>query len=256
VQESIKIRSEDITTVGGTEVVSVRGMTVPLLSLAGILGLSEEKSLLEYGKISAIVLKLREHSLAFTVDRVEGSSEIVVKELGAQLRNVRYVFGATILGDGNLSLILDVPDVFAAAEGETGGGIRRTFEESRAARQKGSILVVDDSITTRTMERSILVTHGYQVKTAVSGEDALEKVATDNFDLVISDIQMPGINGFELTRRLRSMEEYREVPVIIISSLSRDEDKRHAIEAGAQAYIVKGSFEQGTLLDTVETLIG
>ena len=106
------------------------------------------------------------------------------------------------------------------------------------------------------MERSILVTHGYQVKPAVSGEDALEKVATDNFDLVISDIQMPGINGFELTRRLRRMEEYREVPVIIISSLSRDEDKRHAIEAGAQAYIVKGSFEQGTLLDTVETLIG
>jgi len=256
VQESIKIRSEDITTVGGKEVVSVRGMTVPLLSLAGILGLSEGKFLLESGKISAVVLKLRDHSLACTVDRVEGSSEIVVKELGAQLRNVRYVFGATILGDGNLSLILDVPDVFAAAEGETGGGIRRTFEESRAARQKGSILLVDDSITTRTMERSILVTHGYQVKTAVSGEDALEKVATDNFDLVISDIQMPGINGFELTRRLRRMEEYREVPVIIISSLSRDEDKRHAIEAGAQAYIVKGSFEQGTLLDTVETLIG
>jgi two-component system chemotaxis sensor kinase CheA len=256
VHESIKIRSEDITTVGGKEVVSVRGVTVPLLSLAGLLGLSKGKYLIESGKISAIVLKHRDHSLAFTVDMIGGSSEIVVKELGDQLKNVRFVFGATILGDGNPALILDVPDVFAAAEGETGGGIRRTFEESRAARQKGSILVVDDSITTRTMERSILVTHGYQVKTAVSGEDALETVATDSFDLVISDIEMPGINGFELTRRLRSMEEYREVPVIIVSSLSRDEDKRHAIEAGAQAYIVKGSFEQGTLLDTVETLIG
>ena len=256
VQEIIKIRSDDITTVGGKEVVSVRGMTVPLLSLAGLLGLSEGKYLFESGKISALVLKLRDHSLAFTVDMIEGSSEIVVKELGDQLKNVRYVFGATILGDGNPSLILDVPDVFAAAERETAGGIRRTFEESRVARQKGSILVVDDSITTRTMERSILVTHGYQVKTAVSGEDALEMVSTDSFDLVISDIEMPGINGFELTRRLRSMEEYREVPIIIVSSLSRDEDKRHAINAGAQAYIVKGSFEQGTLLDTVETLIG
>ena len=96
------------------------------------------------------------------------------------------------------------------------------------------------------MERSILIAHGYEVQIAVSGEDALEKVANDRFDLVISDVEMPGINGFELTRRLRTLLEYRDVPVIIVSSLSRDEDKRKAIEAGAQAYIVKGSFEQGT----------
>jgi two-component system, chemotaxis family, sensor kinase CheA len=256
VQESIKIRNEDITTVGGKEVIPVRGATVPLLSLASLLGLPGRQSLLDSAKITAIVLKLRDHSLAFTIDGILGSAEIVVKELGDQLKNVRFVFGATILGDGNPSLILDVPDIFASAEGETGSGIRRAFEESRAARIKGNILVVDDSITTRTMERSILITHGYQVKTAVSGEDALEKVANERFDVVISDIEMPGINGFELTRRLRTLEEYREVPVIIVSSLSRDEDKRSAIEAGAQAYIVKGSFEQGTLLDTVETLIG
>ncbi len=256
VQETIKIRNEDISTVGGKEVVSIRGTTVPLLSLATLLGLTERKSLLDTGKITAIVLKLRDHALACTIEGILGSSEIVVKELGDQLKNVRFVFGATILGDGNPSLILDVPDIFAASEGETGSGIRRAFEESSAAKVKGSILVVDDSITTRTMERSILITHGYQVKTAVSGEDALEIVASESFDLVISDIEMPGINGFELTRRLRAMEEFRDVPVIIVSSLSRDEDKRSAIEAGAQAYIVKGSFEQGTLLDTVETLIG
>jgi len=220
------------------------------------LGLPEGKSLLDAGKITSIVLKLRDHSLACTIDGILGSSEIVVKELGEQLKNVRFVFGATILGDGNPSLILDVPDIFASAEGETGRGIRRAFEESQASRVKGNILVVDDSITTRTMERSILITHGYQVTIAVSGEDALEKIANDSFDLVISDIEMPGINGFDLTRMLRTLEEYREVPIIIVSSMSRDEDKRNAIEAGAQAYIVKGSFEQGTLLDTVETLIG
>lgn len=256
VQESIKIRSEDITTVGGKEVVPVRGTTVPLLSLAALLGLPEKKSLLDSGKITAIVLKLRDHTLAFTIDGILGNAEIVVKELGDQLKNVKFVFGATILGDGNPSLILDVADMFAGAEGERGSGIRRAFEENRAAQVKGNILVVDDSITTRTMERSILITHGYQVETAISGEDALEKVANDSFDLVISDIEMPGIDGFELTRRLRALEEYREVPIIIVSSMSRDEDKRNAIEAGAQAYIVKGSFEQGTLLDTVETLIG
>ena len=121
---------------------------------------------------------------------------------------------------------------------------------------RGRILVVDDSITTRTMERSILVSHGYQVEVAVSGEDALEKVAGVQFDLVVSDVEMPGINGFELTRQLRVLDTYREVPIIIVSSLSRDEHKRQALEAGAQAYIVKGSFDQGTLLDTVESLIG
>ncbi|HEY6873327.1 MAG TPA: hybrid sensor histidine kinase/response regulator [Geobacteraceae bacterium] len=256
VQETVKIRSGDIATVGSKEVVSVRGTTVPLVSLASILGLPEKKMVSDVEKITAIILKLRDHSLACTVDGILGSSEVVVKGLGDQLKNVRYVFGATILGDGSPSLILDVPDLFSSAEGVGSTALRRAFEESQAARNKGSILVVDDSITTRTMERSILLNHGYRVEIAVSGEDALDKVAADRFDLVISDVEMPGINGFELTKRLRNMPEYRDVPVIIVSSLSRDEDKRKAIEAGAQAYIVKGSFEQGALLDTVEALIG
>ena len=166
------------------------------------------------------------------------------------------MFGATILGDGSPALILNVPDIFTSAEGAETTGLKQAFEERRAASLRGRVLVVDDSITTRTMERSILITHGYEVEVAVSGEDALVKVAADRFDLVISDVEMPGINGFELTKRLRSLEEYRDVPVIIVTSLSRDEDKRKAIEAGAQAYIVKGTFDQGTLLDTVEALIG
>jgi two-component system chemotaxis sensor kinase CheA len=256
VQETIKIRGEDITTIGGKEVVAVRGTTTPLVSLAHLLGLPEKKVGLASGKITAIVLKLRDQTLACMVDATLGSSEIVVKGLGGQLINVKYVFGATILGDGNPALILDVPDIFAVSEGMGTTGFRKALEESQAVRSKGNILVVDDSITTRTMERSILVARGYQVTIAISGEDALEKVVSDRFDLVISDIEMPGINGFEVTKRLRAMEEYREVPVIIVSSLSRDEDKRKAIDAGAQAYIVKGTFNQGALLDTVETLIG
>jgi len=256
VQETIKVRQEDIKVVGGKEAVSVRGLTTPLVSLAGLLGLSEQKTRVESGKIAAVVLKLRDHTLACMVDDSLGNSEIVVKGLGGQLRSVKFVFGATILGDGSPALILNVPDIFASSEGADSAGLRKVFEEQTQASQRGHILVVDDSITTRTMERSILVANGYRVILAVSGEDALEKVSGDRFDLVISDIEMPGINGFELTKRLRSLESYRDVPVIIVSSLSRDEDKRKAIEAGAQAYIVKGSFDQGALLDTVEALIG
>ncbi|GFE56583.1 hybrid sensor histidine kinase/response regulator [Geobacter sp. AOG1] len=256
VLETIKVRSEDIVTVGGKEVVALRGTTVPLVSLSSLLGLPARKELLETGKVTAVVLKLREQLLACTVDRHLGSGEIVVKQLGAQMKRVTFVFGATILGDGDPALILSVPDLFAHAEGATTTGFRGAFAEQEAARVRGRILVVDDSITTRTMERSILVSHGYQVEVAVSGEDALEKVAGVQFDLVVSDVEMPGINGFELTRQLRVLDTYREVPIIIVSSLSRDEHKRQALEAGAQAYIVKGSFDQGTLLDTVESLIG
>jgi two-component system chemotaxis sensor kinase CheA len=106
------------------------------------------------------------------------------------------------------------------------------------------------------MEKSILTTNGYDVTIAVSAEDALEKIKGVTFDLVISDVEMPGLNGFELTARLRTIDDYRSVPIIIVSSLALDEHKRKAIDAGAQAYIVKGAFEQGTLLDTVESLIG
>ena len=255
VQETIKIRSEDITTVGGKEVISLRGATIPLVSLSALLGLTENKTLLKSDKITAIVVTLRGQCLACTIDASLESSEVVVKNLGNQLKNVTFVFGATILGNGDPALILNVPDIFARAEGGASTGFRAMIEERRATRSKGHILVVDDSITTRTMERSILVTHGYEVEIAISGENALEKVAGTRFDLVISDVMMPGISGFELTRRLRTMEDYRDVPVIIVSSLARDEDKREAMESGAQAYIVKGTFDQGTLLETVKAFL-
>jgi two-component system, chemotaxis family, sensor kinase CheA len=256
VQEIVKFNAKDIDSVGGKEIIVVRGVTTPLVPLAKLLGLPENRSAFVAGRLTSVLLRSRDQSIACLVDGITASSEYVVKGLGNQLKNVEYIFGATILGDGNPALILNVPDIFARASGIEAVGYRQALEESARSRIKGKVLVVDDSITTRTIERSILVAHGYRVEIAVSGEDALEKVAGDRFDLVISDVEMPGINGFELTRRLRGIEEYREVPVIVLSSLSRDEDKRKAIDAGAQAYIVKGSFDQGTLLDTVEALIG
>ena len=256
VQETLKVRSEDIQTVGAKEVVTVRGSTVPLVSLANLLGFAEKKTLLPQRKLSVVVLKLRDQALACTIDGNLGNAEIVVKALGEQLKNVDFISGATILGDGCPALIINVTDIFAAADGMPTTSFRQVLEEQEEEVFRGSILIVDDSITTRTMERSILVANGYRVDLAVSGEDAMEKVAGTRFDLIVSDIEMPGMDGFELTRKVRGLEGYQDVPVIIVSSRSRDEDKRRALEAGAQAYIVKGSFDQGVLLDTVDALIG
>jgi two-component system chemotaxis sensor kinase CheA len=176
--------------------------------------------------------------------------------MGQQLKSVRFFTGATILGDGIPALILSVPDLFAAGLVGAGTRLRQEFAASREAGRRGRVLVVDDSITTRTMEKNILETHGYEVTVAVDGPDALASLAAESFDLVVSDVEMPGMTGFELTERIRQTENLQDLPVIIVTSLASDADRRKGIEVGAQAYIVKGAFDQGTLLETVETLIG
>ena len=253
VQEILKVRDPDIVTLGTREAVKVRGVTTPLYSLARMLDLPQQPTG-EAAGMPALVLKLLDQRLVCTVDAHQGNSEVVVKGLGGQFRNVKFLFGATILGDGNPALILNVADLFAYSSSLEHPSLRRPVDQNSAGR--GRVLVVDDSITTRTMEQSILVAHGYKVETAVCGEDALEKALGNRFDLVITDVEMPGINGFELTRNLRGIEQYRDTPIIVVSSLSRDEDKRQALESGAQAYIVKGAFDQGLLLETVQSLIG
>jgi two-component system, chemotaxis family, sensor kinase CheA len=252
VQEILKVRPQEITSLGGKEVIKVRGATTPLFSLAQLLDLPETGKGKNSRGLTALVLKLCDQRMACLVDAHLGNSEVVVKGLGKQFKEVPFVFGATIMGDGDPALILNVPDLFSATTDRD----RPTLRHLDEAAPRPRILVVDDSITTRTMEQSILLAHGYPVDVAVSGEDALEKAGSSSYELVISDVEMPGINGFELTRKLRASEQYREVPIIIVSSLSKDEHKRQALEAGAQAYIVKGAFEQGTLLETVQMLIG
>jgi two-component system chemotaxis sensor kinase CheA len=119
-----------------------------------------------------------------------------------------------------------------------------------------NILVVDDSINTREIEKSILESYGYRVTLAEDGADGLEKAKGFIFDAVITDVEMPRLDGFSLTERLRKEESYRNTPIIIVTSREKEEDKRRGIQVGADAYIVKGSFDQTSLLETVQNLIG
>ena len=179
--------------------------------------------------------------------------EVVVKSLGSWLQRVRLVSGATILRKGDPAIIVNVFDIFQDAR------FRGAFAQPAAARgprRTRRVLVVDDSITTRTIERSILEANGYDVETASSGEEALQRTSQAQYDLVVSDVEMPGISGFELCSALRQTPAYRETPVIIVTSLARDEDRARGVAAGANAYIVKGTFKQEVLLETVRSLIG
>ncbi|WP_298038198.1 hybrid sensor histidine kinase/response regulator [uncultured Desulfuromonas sp.] len=256
ISEILRLSEGDILTEGGREVVRVRGATLPLLSLGDILGLPRRQGGGLGGTVTVLVLSFREQQLACLISRSGGVQDLVVKGMGQQLKSVEFFSGATILGDGSPALILSIPDLFGVGLAGKGTRLRQEFAATREEALRGRVLVVDDSITTRTMEKNILQTQGYDVTVAISGEEALAKVAGAEFDLVVTDVEMPGIDGFELTRRLRELQNYAEVPVIIVTSRASDDDRRMGIEVGAQAYIVKGSFDQGTLLQTVETLIG
>jgi two-component system chemotaxis sensor kinase CheA len=253
VAEVLRISPRDVLEEMGREVVRLRETSIPLSSLSRLLEVDASTRVSE--RLTVLVLSFREQRMALLVDRTLGLQDVVVKDLGCQLKSLDYFSGSTILGDGNPALILSVADLFAANQGRQKLQLRQEYEKAQQNAMRGRVLVVDDSITTRTMEKNILETNHYEVVVAVSGFDALEKLETSRFDLMVSDVEMPGMTGFELTQKVRLRDDSRDMPVIIVSSLASDEDRRQGMEAGAQAYIVKGNFQQGLLLETVETLI-
>ncbi len=253
VEEVLRVSPRDILEEMGREVVRLRDISIPLNSLSQFL--DQEGVTKVSTRLTVLVLKFREQTMGLLVDRTIGLQEIVVKDLGCQLKSLEYFSGSTILGDGVPALIVSVADLFTVNHGRQALDLRQTYEKEQNKIKRGHILVVDDSITTRTMEKNILETNNYEVTVAVSGFDALDKLNSGSFDLMVSDVEMPGMTGFELTQKVRQREDTRDLPVIIVTSLASDEHRRLGMEAGAQAYIVKGSFKQGILLDTVETLI-
>jgi two-component system chemotaxis sensor kinase CheA len=251
-----EIGLEQVTSVESREAILVEGVPTALVRMNEILRLPEPAVRLEAGeRAPVVVLGSTDERVAFLVDELLGEHEIVVKGLAPPLRRVRNVSGATILGDGGVVPILNIFDLIKASQKVRGLWLADKRRVEAARRGKARVLVVDDSVTTRLLEKGILESNGYEVTLAVDGLDALGKLAGGEFDLVVSDVEMPRMNGFELTRQLRRDEAHRELPVILVTSLSTDEDKKTGAEAGADAYIVKGAFDQGNLIATIRQLL-
>jgi len=198
-----------------------------------------------------VILGPANRPLALLVDRLIDEREAVVKSLGAVLAIQRLCSGAVALPDGRLVLLLNPAALIDRAR-EVGRPIARAAPSVAPAR----LLVAEDSFTTRELLRSILQSAGYQVETANHGRDALDKLQSNPYDLVVSDVEMPHLNGFELTRHIRADQRLQNLPVIIITSLAREADRREGLLAGAQAYIVKSQFDQSNLLETIQQLLG
>jgi two-component system chemotaxis sensor kinase CheA len=168
---------------------------------------------------------------------------------------VRNVYGATILGSGDVCMILNPQDLLKSygklAEYIVAGLTEAKPEEAR----KLVILLAEDSMTTRTQEKRILESAGYEVVAAVDGLDALNKLGTRHFDAVVSDVQMPNLDGLSLAAKIRQDKKYQELPIILISSLASEADRRRGLEAGANAYLTKPSFDRNLLLAVLQQLI-
>jgi two-component system chemotaxis sensor kinase CheA len=202
-----------------------------------------------------IVLAAAEKRMAFLVDDVLQEQEVLMKHLGKQLSRVRNIAGATVLGTGQAVPILNVFDLISSAVRASGAGGRRTVSPQEEAAARKCILVVEDSITARMLLRNILEAAGYEVVTAVDGLDGFTRLRSGAFELVVSDVDMPRMTGFDLTAKIRSDPKLAELPVVLVTALESREDRERGIEVGANAYIVKQSFDQSNLLEAIRRLI-
>jgi CheY-like chemotaxis protein len=200
-----------------------------------------------------LIVRVGSEKLGLVVDSLLDEEDMVIKSLPGHMKNVRFVSGVTISGRNEIINILHVPALMKAA-GELKAAHAPDKAKARAAAAR--ILVVDDSINTREIEKSILEAYGYVVELAGDGMEAVEKTRDTRYDLVITDVEMPRLDGFSLTERLRNDDGYKDTPIIIVTSREKEEDKKRGIQVGANAYIVKGSFDQTNLLETVQNLVG
>jgi two-component system chemotaxis sensor kinase CheA len=257
VTESVKINVDDVSAIEGRMAIQFREHIVPLVALNEVLGLPPPGD--EEGKAKKEILVVMATSLdsrvGFIVDEIVGEGEAFIKSLGKHLGKVKNVSGAIIMPNGEVVVVLDVPDLIA----HSSLSLPQVTGKKRAPKMKRKekkILIVEDAFSTRELEKSILETHGYLVDTAVDGLDALDRMADNQYDLIVSDVEMPRMNGFELCRTLKNNEGYKDIPFVMVTALQKEEDKRRGIEVGAAAYIVKSAFEQSNLLDTIERLVG
>jgi two-component system chemotaxis sensor kinase CheA len=254
IEHVLRIRKEDVRTMENRETIMINGTPLSLLRLGAVLGLEpgaepgESRPLL-----FAVALKSGACQIAFSFDSLLHEQEILIKGLGQQLVRVRNIAGATVLGSGKVVPVLNVADLFKSA-------VRTGLTVSAPQELKGeilrkSILVVEDSITSRMLLKNILASAGFDVHIAVDGVEAWTSLKERQFDAVVSDIEMPRMNGFELTAKIRADAKLAELPVVLLTALESRPDREHGIEVGADAYIVKSSFDQSNLLDVVRRLV-
>jgi chemotaxis protein histidine kinase CheA len=252
--ESISLKDADVHALAGAPVVMRHGATLPLLDLGAALDVPGARD-----ARAAVVVRHADRQVAWAVDGLDGELELVVKDLGPFFGRLPLVSGATIDGDGSVLCLVDLRELMTddvrPATISAPAMTEQTARRETAARRP-RVLVVEDSVGVRELERVILEGAGYDVVTAVDGLDGAARLKDAPADLVVSDVEMPGMDGFALTRTIRRTRGWEQVPVIIMTSRGSEDDQRAGLEAGASAYLLKTEFDQNQLVETVRRLVG
>jgi two-component system, chemotaxis family, sensor kinase CheA len=256
VEETTRFSDNDIQRAAGEEMINLRGTLMRLMRLNSLLMVGKLPKREDDFRYPALILVLADKRLALMVEDIIGREEIVVKSLGDYLKNVRMFSGATISGEGDVRLILNVAHLF----GEQTISTKTSYVGSRDAAatetllRKPRVLVVDDSISIRKYVQRFLDRSGYNVETATDGMNALEALAKEKYDAVITDLEMPVMHGYDLIAEMKRNPVFMSIPIIVLTSRAGDKHRQKAVDMGAQDYLVK-PFEEQEMLEALRRLL-
>ncbi len=283
IDETLELKMDSIRRIGDQELISVRDQTVPLIHLSRVLSVDEDPSQMK-SKYPVVILSDAGQKIGIRVDRLLGKEEIVIKTLGSHLKNVAGVVGATVLGDGSVVLIMDVGYLFQYWQGggsvapvirseimsgfdqheevDSGvpkleqSGAERRFETPKiAVKGKIRILCADDSVSIRKYVASLLSRERFDVTTAADGAEAFEYAERNTYDIIMTDLEMPKMHGYELISALRAKAAFNHIPIVILTARSGEKHRRRGLELGANAFLNK-PFDVDELLNTIDGLLG
>jgi two-component system, chemotaxis family, sensor kinase CheA len=250
VERSLRVDPDEIVRTGRHETVLVDGQAIPLAPLASLATAGRSIAAPHAGRTSAVVVRdATGTAAAFTVDRIVGAVPVLLKPLPRFAPATAVIAGAALDAVGDPLVVVD-PDRLVA------GARDASRNEAAPAAARPRVLVIDDSLTTRMLEQSILESAGYEVTLATTAEEGLELARASRYALCLVDVEMPGIDGFGFVERIRADASLKDLPAILVTSRSAPEDRQRGLDVGAQAYIVKGEFDQGVLLDRIKVLVG
>ena len=248
-----RVRRGDVKTIDGRETIEFDGQVLALARAAAVLGLAGAQP--DSAHLQIAVLASAGKRAAFAVDEVVGEQDVLVKPLGPPLKRVRHVAGVTLLGAGRVVPLLNADDLLKSAARADPACELPGAAAMPVPRRRPSLLVVEDSPTSRNLLKGILESVGYEVSVAVDGVDAIARLRSGRFDLVLSDVEMPRMDGFELVSRVRADKALARLPVVLLTALESPEDQQRGADAGASAYMQKRGFDQGRLLDVIGALL-
>lgn len=255
VNRALRIHKQEIIRLENRETITLEGKTLAFVHLEDVLGIQRKQDTGSQAKYQfAVIVKASEMTIAIGVDGIVSEQEVFTKSLGKQLLRLKNITSATVLEGGKVIPILDPFDLVKSAIKISGSSKKLIATPEAPKKKKRTVLIAEDSVTARMLLKNILETAGYIVKTAVDGAEAFSILNSEQIDMLLSDVEMPRMDGFALAQKVRQTEKLKELPIIICTSKGSKEDKEHGIEVGANAYIDKSSFAQSNLLDIIKKL--